>query len=39
MAEKDGAFLKVINLSAFEAVDMNGMPFLNNGKLMFSDPF
>lgn len=39
MAEKDEAFLKVINLSAFEAVDMNGMPFLNDGKLMFSDPF
>ena len=39
LAEKDGAYLKVLNLSSFEAIDMNGMPFLNDGKLMFSDPF
>ena len=38
MAEKDGAFLKVLNLSSFEAIDMNGMPYLNEGKLEISDP-
>lgn len=38
LAEKDGAFLKVLNLSSFEAIDMNGMPFVDNGQLKVSDP-
>lgn len=39
MAEKDNALLKVLNLSSFEAIDMNGMPYLNKeGDLKVSDP-
>ena len=38
LAEKDGAYLKVLNLSSFEAIDMNGMPFVDNGELKVSDP-
>lgn len=38
MAEKDGAYLKVLNLSSFEAIDMNGMPYVVDGKLHVSDP-
>lgn len=38
MAKKDGAYLKVLNLSSFEAIDMNGMPFVVDGKLKVSDP-
>lgn len=38
MAEKDGAYLKVLNLSSFEAIDMNGMPYVVEGKLHLSDP-
>ena len=38
MAKKDGAYLKVLNLSSFEAIDMNGMPYVVDGKLLVSDP-
>lgn len=38
MADKDGAYLKVLNLSSFEAIDMNGMPYVDNGELKVSDP-
>lgn len=38
MAEKDKAFLKVLNLSSFEAIDMNGMPYLKDGELIVSAP-
>lgn len=38
IAEKDKTFIKVLNLSSFEAIDMNGMPYLKDGELTVSDP-
>lgn len=39
LAKEDGAPIKVLNLSSFEAIDMNGMPYLDKeGHLQTSVP-
>lgn len=37
-AKKRGVPIKVLNLASFEAIDMNGMPYLDNGELKTSVP-
>ncbi len=38
IAKKDGVFLKVLNLSSFEAIDMNGMPYVVGDKVFTTEP-
>lgn len=39
LADRLGVKIRVINLSTFEGVDANGMPYINNGEINISKPW